>query len=178
MTHPGGRHTGVRRVRALLLPLLICALTVSCTDDSTRPLGPLEANATVVVVIDGDTIIATFDGREETVRLIGIDTPETKKQNSPVECFGPEASAYTSALLPRGTPVRIERDVEARDDYGRLLGYVYRASDGLFVNLDLVASGHAEVLSIRPNTTYRDDFVEAARSAEQEDLGLWGACGG
>lgn len=176
MMHPGGRHTGVRRVCALLI--LSAVLVVSCTDDLAQPLGPLDPNAAVVVVIDGDTIIADFDGREETVRLIGIDTPETKKPNAPVECFGPEASAYTSALLPKGTPVRIERDVEARDDYGRLLGYVYRASDGLFVNLDLVATGHAEVLSIRPNTTYRDEFVEAARSAEQADLGLWGACAG
>jgi micrococcal nuclease len=174
-THPGGRHTGVRRVW-ILFALGLGA--VACTDEPAQPIGPVEANAAIVFVIDGDTVIATFEGREETVRLIGIDTPETKKQNAPIECYGPEASAYTSSLLPKGTPVRIERDVEARDDYGRLLGYVYRAQDGLFVNLDLVAQGYAEVLSIRPNTTYRDDFVEAARAAERANLGLWGACPG
>jgi micrococcal nuclease len=165
----------VRRVLALLVLGLV---TAACTDDSLQPTGPVEANAAIVVVIDGDTVIADFVGREETIRLIGIDTPETKKQNAPVECYGPEATAHTSTLLPKGTPVRIERDVEARDDYGRLLGYVYRASDGLFVNLDLVATGHATVLSIRPNTTFRDDFVEAARAAEQANLGLWGVCPG
>ncbi len=165
----------MRRVLALLVLGLV---TAACTDDSLQPTGPVEANAAIVVVIDGDTVIADFVGREETIRLIGIDTPETKKQNAPVECYGPEATAHTSTLLPKGTPVRIERDVEARDDYGRLLGYVYRASDGLFVNLDLVATGHATVLSIRPNTTFRDDFVEAARAAEQANLGLWGVCPG
>lgn len=169
----------MRRVLALLTPLLaIGIVTTSCTDEPLQPTGPVEANASIVYVIDGDTVIATFDGREETVRLIGIDTPETKKQNVPVECYGPEATAHTTSLLPKGTPVRIERDVEARDDFGRLLGYVYRASDGVFVNLDLVATGHATVLSIRPNTTFRDDFVDAARAAERANLGLWGACPG
>lgn len=164
--------------------MLVPLVALACTDadaavsGSTDPNDPTAPNARVVVVIDGDTIVADFDGREETVRLIGIDTPETKKPNSPVECFGPEASAHTARLLPAGTPIRVERDAEARDDYGRLLGYVHRSSDGLFVNLDLVATGHAEVLSIRPNTTHRTDFVDAARTAERAGLGLWGACGG
>ncbi len=79
-----------------------------------------------------------IDGRKEKVRLIGIDTPETKKPDTPVQCFGPEASAYTAALVPVGTKVHLERDAEARDVYGRLLAYVYRADDGLFVNLDVI----------------------------------------
>ncbi len=92
-------------------------------------------------VVDGDTIDVHIAGRTERVRLIGIDTPETKKPNTPVECYGPEASAYTTALLPVGTTVRIERDVVGRDDYGRLLGYVHRLDDGLFVNLDIIEQG-------------------------------------
>ncbi len=70
------------------------------------------------------------------MRLIGIDTPETRRPpTSPSQCFGPEASARTTELLPAGTVVRLERDVEARDRYDRLLAYVYRVADGLFVNL-------------------------------------------
>ena len=73
--------------------------------------------------------------------MIGVDTPETVKPSSPVECFGPEASAATKALLPAGTPVRLVRDVEAKDRYDRELFYVYRARDGLFVSGDLCRRG-------------------------------------
>ncbi|MGD9997363.1 MAG: thermonuclease family protein [Ilumatobacteraceae bacterium] len=138
----------------------------------------LEANASVVRVVDGDTIVADFDGRRETVRLIGIDTPETVKPDSPVECFGPEASAFTKGLLPDATPIHVERDVEARDDYGRLLGYVYLARDGMFINLEIVRQGYATLLTFPPNVTHVDDFVAAAESAERQNLGLWGGCSG
>ncbi len=96
--------------------------TASCTGGA-QPAG--DGLATVTDVIDGDTIDVEIGGRTERVRLIGIDTPETKKPNSPIECYGPEASAFTASLLPVGTEVRIERDVVGRDDYGRLLGYVH-----------------------------------------------------
>jgi micrococcal nuclease len=89
--------------------------TVSASDG-------LEANAIIDFVIDGDTVDVIINGSEERVRLIGIDTPETKKRNSPIECFGPEATVFTQQLLPVGTPVYIERDVVNRDDFGRLLG--------------------------------------------------------
>lgn len=129
-------------------------------------------------VVDGDTVMLDFGDVTDTVRLIGIDTPETVRPDSPVECFGPEASAFTKSLLPEGTSVRVERDLEARDDYGRLLGYVHRTADGLFVNLAIVEQGYARPLAIAPNTTHVDAFVQAARRAERADLGLWGACGG
>ncbi len=138
----------------------------------------VEPNGTIVRVVDGDTVVINFDGVEERVRLIGIDTPETKKPNSPIECFGPEASAFTHDLLPEGTPVQVVRDAEARDDYGRLLGYVYRSSDGLFVNLEIVAQGYAQPLTIPPNVNFADDFVQAARDAEAADVGLWSGCSG
>lgn len=143
---------------------------------TTVSRGAVEANATVEFVIDGDTIDAIIDGREERVRLIGIDTPETKKPNTPIECFGPEATTFTESLLPVGTPIRIERDTVNRDDFGRLLGYVYRAEDGVFVNYETIRQGFATPLSIEPNTTYIDLFVDAARAAESDDVGLWSAC--
>jgi micrococcal nuclease len=137
----------------------------------------VEPNATLVDVVDGDTIDVRIGGRDERVRLIGIDTPETKKPDSPVECFGPEATAFTSSLLAPGTPLRIERDVVGRDHYGRLLGYVYRADDGLFVNDAIIRGGFATPLTIEPNSLFAADFVDAADEAERLDLGMWAACG-
>lgn len=134
--------------------------------------------ATVRKVVDGDTVVVRLGGRTETVRLIGVDTPETKHPTKPVGCFGPEASAHTTSLLPKGTEVALVRDVEARDKYGRLLAYVYRLSDNLFVNQELVAGGWAVPLSIEPNTAHESLFAAAATSAEAADLGLWGRCQG
>jgi micrococcal nuclease len=138
----------------------------------------LTANATVVSVVDGDTIVARVRGDDERIRLIGIDTPETKKPNTPVQCFGPEASNFTKHLLPPGTRLYLERDVEARDKYGRLLAYVYRADDGLFVNLRIARDGFARLLTFPPNVAHVDDFVAAARAAERDDIGLWAGCTG
>ena len=137
--------------------------------------GPSAGDAVVEHIVDGDTVDLDLDGREERVRLIGIDTPETKDQDSPVECYGPEATALTEILIPPGTSVRLERDVEARDDYGRLLAYVHR-SDGLFVNLELARQGAATVLSIRPNTAYAGTIADAVDEARRAGRGLWGAC--
>jgi endonuclease YncB( thermonuclease family) len=162
----------------LVVMAAACGGAPAHSSTTTPSTGSNGANATIERVIDGDTVDATIGGHDEHVRLIGIDTPETKKPNTPIECFGPEASAYTESLLPSGTEVRIERDIEARDDYGRLLGYVYRASDGLFVNLAVVADGYARPLTIPPNVAYAADFVQAARDAEAADLGLWGGCSG
>lgn len=136
------------------------------------------ANAVVINVVDGDTLKVRIGEQTEVVRLIGIDTPETVRPDTPVECFGPEASSRSSELLPEGTRVSLVRDVEARDHYGRLLAYVYRALDGLFVNLSLVEQGYATVLTFAPNITHSERFVAAATEAERNGLGLWGACAG
>ena len=157
------------------------AVLSACNAFDTAPTttvspGAVEANATVEYVIDGDTIDAIIDGSEERIRLIGIDTPETKRPDTPIECFGPEASEFMAELLPVGTPIRIERDVVGRDDYGRLLGYVYRADDATFVNYEVVRRGYGTPLSIEPNTTFAQLMVDAATAAERDDLGLWAAC--
>ena len=141
--------------------------------------GPATGAATVTHVVDGDTIDVRIGEHEERVRLIGIDTPETKKPNFPIECFGPEASAFTASLLPIGTRVRIERDLVGRDDYGRLLGYVYLDRDvtpDTFVNMEIIRQGYATPLTIEPNSTYARDFAKAAGEAEAAGLGLWAAC--
>ena len=162
---------------AVVLTCVLTLGTASCTG-GTPP--PADGHATVTHVVDGDTIDVEIDGRTERVRLIGIDTPETKKPNTPIECFGPEASAFTTALLPVGLDVRIERDIVGRDDYGRLLGYVHLLdADGdatMFVNMEIVEQGYARPLTIEPNSTFARDFADAARRAERSDLGLWAAC--
>jgi micrococcal nuclease len=140
--------------------------------------GPFAAVPTVTKVIDGDTIDVRIGRQVRRIRLIGIDTPETKDPRKPVQCFGKEASARTAALLPPGTEVRLERDVEETDVYDRTLAYVYRASDGLFVNLSLVAEGLADTLRIAPNTAHASAFAEAAARARNQQLGLWKACKG
>src|SRR5262245_62906767 len=107
-----------------------------------RPEGP-PSGGVVEHVVDGDTVDVLLGGRHERVRLIGIDTPEVYVTDGPPECYGPEASAFTKQLLPAGTPVRLERDVVGRDDYGRLLAYMYLAADGRMVNEVIIAGGFA-----------------------------------
>ena len=135
-------------------------------------------NATVERVVDGDTISVMIGDRLETVRLIGIDTPESVAPTRPVQCFGKEASLHLEAMLPAGTEITLVRDVEARDAYDRLLGYVVRSGDGLFVNLELVAAGYAAVLNYPPNDHYADVLARAEADAVAAGRGLWSACGG
>ena len=169
-----------RRRRRLLLLVVVVALVLAVRarqgDDGGAPPAA-DGQASVVRVVDGDTVAVRVGGREETVRLIGIDTPETVDPRSPVECFGREASDRTKALLPAGTEVRLVADAEPRDRYDRLLAYVYR-DDGTFVNLALVEDGYASVLTYPPNVAHVSDFTAAAARAREEGRGLWAACGG
>ena len=161
--------------------LCIAVLTAACRPGSapaTASTGTFAANATVVRIVDGDTIDVKVGGHRERVRLIGIDTPETKKPNTPVQCFGPEATKFTTSLLPTGALLHLERDVVARDDYGRLLVYIYLASDGTFVNLKIIRQGYARPLTIPPNVAHTGQFVEAARAAAADNIGLWARCSG
>ena len=159
------------------------SLLASCSNSAITKSSPALSHGirsgfvvTILTVIDGDTVDIEIDGRTERVRLIGVNTPETKHPTKPIECFGPEASAYMTQLLPKGTDVRIVRDTEARDRYGRMLLYLYRESDNLFINLDLVSHGYGTPMSIEPNTFHRNDFVHAAALAETTNVGLWKAC--
>ena len=143
--------------------------------------GPLQPNGTVTHLVDGDTVDVAFttgNGKSNTerIRLIGIDTPETKRPNTPVECFGREASSALAALIPIGTTVLVERDVEERDRYGRLLGYVFRASDGLFVNHEMVRAGMATPYTFPPNIAYVDVFAAAGDASRAAAVGLWSRC--
>jgi micrococcal nuclease len=135
---------------------------------------PAKFRATVVKTVDGDTIVVRVHGGAlETVRILGADTPETKDPRKPVQCFGPEASNYTHRRLA-GREVTLERDVEARDKYGRLLAYVY--VDGARYDDELLRMGYARFLVIPPNGSHAPALLRAELDARAANRGLWSAC--
>jgi micrococcal nuclease len=128
----------------------------------------------VVRVSDGDTIRVRLEtGREERVRYIGVDTPETAKPGTAAECFADRASAFNARLVA-DREVRLERDAEERDRYGRLLAYVYVGDT--FVNEELVRRGYAQPLTVPPNVRFAERFRELASSARHDGSGLWASC--
>jgi micrococcal nuclease len=165
--------TRSRAWRWVAVAALVFASTACDAVDRSPDRG---GGGTVVTrVVDGDTAHVEIDGEDVTVRFIGIDTPETVAPDEPVECFGPEASAYTQRRL-EGKRVRLEYDVEREDRYGRTLAYVW-LGDELF-NETLVRQGYALVTTFPPDVRYVDRFTAAQREARQDDAGLWGACSG
>jgi micrococcal nuclease len=161
--------------------LVVLAISRGCGDDggSSEPSGPVSARVTHVV--DGDTIDVDLpDGSDDTVRYIGIDTPETVKPDTPVQCGGPEAHALNERLVG-GQTVTLRFDAERRDVYGRLLAYVYLPSarpggHPLFVNAELVRRGLARTLTIPPNDSFAALFARLAARAGAAGRGLWGHC--
>jgi micrococcal nuclease len=143
--------------------------------DSSGGTGHDAIRVRVLRVVDGDTILVRMDGRRERVRYIGIDTPESVAPGRPVECYGP-AAARENARLVGGSTVTLSTDEEQRDRYGRLLAYVRRTSDGLFVNAALVRDGFATALRIPPNVAHARRLADLERRARRARRGLWGAC--
>jgi micrococcal nuclease len=128
----------------------------------------------VVDVLDGDTIVVELPGGgRDTVRLLGVDTPETHHPTKPVGCYGPEAAAFTERRLA-GRVVTLERDVEPRDLYGRRLAYVLL--DGERFNDVLLRRGFARLLVIAPNRSHAHDLLAAELAARGASRGLWGRC--
>ena len=161
----------VRAVAALLVVAAVSAggWWLGAQRDDAAP------RARVVGVLDGDTIVVAFAGGEtDTVRLLGVDTPETHHPTKPVGCYGPEAAAYTTQRLT-GRVVRLEGDVEARDIYGRRLAYVLL--DGERFNDELLRKGYARLLVIAPNRGHAHALLDAELSAREADRGLWRHCG-
>jgi micrococcal nuclease len=171
---------------ALRAPLFIAVVLVAVAfsrcggpGSSPEPRGPTTAHVTHVV--DGDTIDVTLpDGDEDTVRYIGIDTPETVKPDTPVQCGGPRAHEVNERLVG-GRTVTLRFDEEPRDVYGRLLAYVYLPGAGpgarpLFVNAELARRGLARTLTIPPNDSFARLFARLAARAGAAGRGLWGRC--
>jgi micrococcal nuclease len=134
---------------------------------------PRSARAFVTRAVDGDTIEVRLDGRLEDVRYIGVDTPETVKPDTPVQCFGPRASHFDHRLVEHRW-VRLVFGVERRDVYGRLLAYVYLGPR--FVNAELVRRGLARTLTIAPNDRFAARLKRLEIAAARAGRGLWSAC--
>jgi micrococcal nuclease len=158
------------------LALALCAAVCGCSATAGEPPSG-SGSGRVVRVVDGDTIRVALASGEERVRYIGVDAPESVKPGAPVECFAKRASAFNERLVA-GERVKLVRDVEERDRYGRLLAYVYRARDGLFVNAELVRRGYATVATFPPNVAHEREFKVLARRARLSGRGLWSECGG
>jgi micrococcal nuclease len=148
---------------------------------------PLHAQQTTTVtrIVDGDTLKVFFLEGEESIRLIGIDTPESrvnkktkkdaKRSGQDVEtiiAMGKRATEYVESLVKPGDLITIEFDVQERDRYERLLGYVY-LSDGKMLNEEIIKAGYANVMTIPPNVKYEDRFLKAYQEAREDKRGLW-----
>jgi micrococcal nuclease len=167
---------GTRGLIGSIALLALVALVVFSDGDrggSDDEAGPRSVRAFVSRVVDGDTVEVLIDGAQDEVRYIGIDTPETVKPGSPVQCFGPQASAANKRLVEHRR-VLLVFDSERRDVYGRLLAYVY--SGGAFVNARLVRLGYARTLTIAPNVAHAGLFDRLAAAAGRAGRGLWGRC--
>jgi micrococcal nuclease len=155
------------------LPLVLLTLAGCAADEGASRAR--QGAAQVLRVVDGDTVQVRVEGRHERVRYIGIDTPESVRPGAPVQCFAKRASAFNARLVV-GERVRLVSDAERRDRYGRLLAYVYRVRDGLFVNAELVRRGYARTLTIPPNVAYAAEFRRLAAAARRKGRGLWSSC--
>ncbi len=167
-------------IATIIVAVIVLAVRATNEGADTAPVTPdgLES-ATVVRVVDGDTIIVRLDGREQRVRYIGVDTPETVKPDTPEECYGKQASDENHRLVD-GQTVYLERDVSNTDDFDRLLRYVYidgeQDQPRRFVNLLLVEGGFAEARSYPPNTSRQSELDAAERDARAAGRGMWSAC--
>jgi micrococcal nuclease len=175
-------------VGSVVLFVAVALVVLRPWEGSEAAIAPAEAVVRVVRVIDGDTIEVRLGGQDEDVRLIGVDTPETVKPDTPVQCYGERASHFTKRRLT-GRRVRLVFGVERHDVYGRLLAYIYlarptsvasqppqsRQRERLF-NATLARRGLARPLTIPPNDRFAPRFERLALTAARAGRGLWGAC--
>jgi micrococcal nuclease len=161
-----------RRKRLMVALLALAGLGAAAGASATNYALDEDAKKfTVSRVVDGDTLKTTTG---ETIRLIGVDTPETVDPNRPDGCFGSEASNFTKQQLTNKT-IRVETDKDPKDRYGRILGYVY-LEDGTFFNRTLITEGYAKPLSVGRNTAHAMEFANEATFAQSANKGLWGKC--
>jgi micrococcal nuclease len=158
---------------SIALLIAVALVVVRPWEGGGEGRGPAAATARVVRVVDGDTVEIDLDGKRDDLRLIGVDTPETVKPGTPVQCYGPRASAFTHRLLD-GRTVRIVFGEERRDVYDRLLGYVHLGDR--MVNAILVRRGLARTLTIPPNDRFAPLFRRLELRAARSGRGLWRAC--
>jgi micrococcal nuclease len=172
---------------SIALLLIAAVVLLRPWDTGTHTSSPSAAEhlmGRVVRAVDGDTLeVALDNGDVETVRLIGVDTPETVKPDTPVQCFGPQASAFEHKTV-EGHRIRLLTGVEPRDYYGRLLAYVWvtgsRGDQGRvperFLEVELLRRGLARTLTFHPNDRFAVRFERLEQRSSQAGKGLWNAC--
>ncbi|UWX97716.1 thermonuclease family protein [Arthrobacter zhaoxinii] len=153
--------------------VVVAASTAGCTSASTADSSN-KNQGEVVRVIDGDTLVVNFEDQELTVRLLNVDTPETKDPNKPVECLGPEATDFIEDALPPGSTVTLEFDVEREDRYGRTLAGVYDADDRL-INAEVARQGLGIPVTYEPNAKFRPPVDAAYEEARDNQAGMYDA---
>jgi micrococcal nuclease len=167
-------------IAALVAVAALVVIAWPSGKDSPSPRRARGFDAVVVRPVDGDTLVARAGGRTFYVRLLGIDTPETHRPGTPVECGGPQASRSMNALAPAGAHVRLETDPtqDRVDRYGRLLAYVWLA-DGRLLETAQLESGWATtyVYAGHPVSLFAR-LADAARQARSARRGVWAVCGG
>ena len=159
--------------KALIIIIFLHALTTgNCLSQGKGK--ELHRYYTVTKIVDGDTFWIDDDsGKGLKIRLIGVDTPESRNTGNKVKAYyGAEASEYLSRLIA-GKKVRLEYDVDRFDRYDRTLAYVY-LEDGTFVNADLLRKGYAMIMTVPPNVKHADKFLKLSQKARRQNRGLWG----
>ncbi|WP_104161485.1 thermonuclease family protein [Arthrobacter sp. ZGTC212] len=157
---------GRTKVLAGAAAVLVAGTTIAVASTGNADEG------TVIRVIDGDTLVVDFDDQELTVRLLNVDTPETKDPNKPVECLGPEATDFLTEALPQGSTVTLAFDVEREDRYGRTLAAVYD-DEGLLINAEVARRGLGVPVTYEPNAKFRPPVDEAYQEAQEQQAGLF-----
>ncbi len=169
----------IRLLVSILSLLFVFILQATQNADPKSILGTFVQNQPglyhVTKFVDGDTIDVDMNGKSETIRFIGVDTPETHRPNSPVQCFGEKAAAYTKLLIGASN-VRLESDPQGtnRDRYNRLLRYVY-LPDGTLVNAEIIKQGYGFAVLGFPFTKMQE-FKSYEQEARDSSRGLWGGC--
>lgn len=159
----------MQRKKFIFVILLSIFITSGCSVE-TDVTGD---EATFIRVVDGDTLIAEIDGKEEYVRLLLVDTPETKHPSKDVQPFGEEASLLMEDTFEKNETIGLEFGTEKRDKYDRILAYLYNADDVMFNEL-LLEEGLARVAFVYPpNDKYVDDFYEIEEQAMNDHKGIW-----
>jgi micrococcal nuclease len=175
----------VIRLRSLIFCILATCLSVYTLIAARESLAQTKTEATVITVVDGDTLRLRIGQDRELLRLIGIDTPETRinkraeKQaernftdTDTIIKLGERAKSAVNGMAPVGTRIRVEFDVERRDHYGRLLGYVY-LPDGSMLNEKILSMGYGKLLTVPPNVRHSDRLRVAFTEARSARRGLW-----
>lgn len=175
-----GKYVSSRKKRIYSIILIVLVLLISMVG-ICQQAGKNKTNlyeAVVLRVVDGDTIIVALNNREERIRMIGVDAPESVSLNEEENTvWGQSASEYTKSVLEPGTKIWLTFDIEERDQYGRMLAYIWLDSDTENLNhlfqKKLIEEGYALAIRYEPNTKYTAELYATMERAISARKGLW-----